>query len=186
MTASPTDRQPDAQATLAEPQSLELPAEAAQAMSGVNGHYKAGRWTEALLAYEAALRIVPQLEVASLQRARCLVLLGEHMASREAFAQLLKAFPANYSGWLEVGHLCRQQGVSAQALSSYRQATALQPSRFEARVSLARLLEDAGQMEAGAAEYHRALAAAGAEKNRQVHWRMAKFRLERGDAPRAL
>ena len=186
MTASPTDRQPDAQATLAEPQSLELPAEAAQAMTGANGHYKAGRWTEALLAYEAALRIVPQLEVASLQRARCLVLLGEHMASREAFAQLLKVFPANYSGWLEVVHLCRQQGVSAQALSSYRQAIALQPSRFEARVSLARLLEDAGQMEAGAAEYHRALAAAGAEKNRQVHWRMAKFRLERGDAPRAL
>ena len=37
-----------------------------------------------------------------------------------------------------------------------------------ARLSMARVLEDQGHMEAAAAEYHRALSAAGAEKNHQV------------------
>ena len=60
------------------------------------------------------------------------------------------------------------------------------PERFEARLGLARLLEDLGEFEAGAAAYHQALIAAGKDKNRLVHWRMSKYRLERGDASRAL
>ncbi|PUE07682.1 tetratricopeptide repeat protein [Limnohabitans sp. T6-20] len=184
MTSSSSDLQTDSQSNLAAP--LEVPAAAADAFNQAHTDFKAGRWAEALAAYEAALRIAPQLEVAALQRARCLVRLGDFAVAREGFSQLLKAFPGNYSGWLEAGHLCRQQGVHQQALASYSRAIALVPARFEARLSLARLLEDMGQMEAGAAEYHRALAAAGADKNRLVHWRMAKYRLERGDAARAL
>lgn len=165
---------------------LEVSAAAAEAFNQANADFKAGRWAEALTAYEAVLRIAPQMEVAALQRVRSLVRLGDLQVAREGFSQLLQAFPANYSGWLEAGHLCRQQGVHQQALASYSRAIALVPARYEARLSLARLLEDMGQMEAGAAEYHRALTAAGADKKRLVHWRMAKYRLERGDAARAL
>ncbi len=163
-----------------------VPVVAADAFNQANAHFKAGRWAEALTAYEVALQQAPQMEAAALQCARCLVRLGDWHAAREAFSKLLKAFPANYSGWLEAGHLCRQQGVPQQALACYSKAIALVPTRYEARMSLARVLEDQGQVDAGAAEYHRALTAAGAEKNRLVHWRMGKFRLERGDAARAL
>jgi predicted O-linked N-acetylglucosamine transferase (SPINDLY family) len=159
---------------------------AADAFNQANAYFKAGQWAQARAAYEWALQQDPQMEAAALQWARCLVRLGDLQAARDAFSQLLKAFPANYSGWLEAGHLCRQQGVPQQAVACYNQAIALVPTRYEARLSLARLLEDQGQMDAGAAQYHHALTAAGADKNRLVHWRMGKFRLERGDAARAL
>jgi len=151
-----------------------------------NAHFRAGSWAEAKACYEQALAADPQLEAAALQWARSVVRLGDGVAARQAFTQLLKAFPGNYSGWLEAGHLCRQQGVPQQALMSYQRAVQAAPTRFEARLALARVLEDQGQMELGAAHYHQALAAAGAAKNRMVHWHMAKYRLERGDAPRAL
>ena len=159
---------------------------AADAFNQANAYFKAGQWAQARAAYEWALQQDPQMEAAALQWARCLVRLGDLQAARDAFSQLLRAFPANYSGWLEAGHLCRQQGVPQQAVACYNQAIALVPTRYEARLSLARLLEDQGQMDAGAAQYHHALTAAGADKNRLVHWRMGKFRLERGDAARAL
>jgi predicted O-linked N-acetylglucosamine transferase (SPINDLY family) len=126
------------------------------------------------------------MELAALQLARTWVNMGDGMSARQVFAHLLKAFPNNYSGWLEVGHLCRQQGVPKQAVISYQRAVQVAPERFEAHLGLARVLEDLDELETAAASYHHALSAAGAEKNRLVHWRMAKYRLERGDAPRAL
>lgn len=159
---------------------------AASAYNEGNAHFRAGRWAQAAACYEHALTDNPQLELAALQLARCCVNVGDGVAARQTFTQLLKAFPNNYSAWLEAGHLCRQQGVPQQAVASYQKAVQVAPERFEARLGLARVLEDLGEFEAAAAAYHHALNAAGAEKNRLVHWRMAKYRLERGDAPRAL
>ena len=163
----------------------ELPVAAASYNEG-NAHFRAGRWSQALVCYEQCLKDNPQMEPAVLQLARCWVNLGDGVAARQTFTQLLKAFPGNYSAWLEAGHLCRQQGVPQQAVASYQKAVQLAPERFEARLGLARVLEDLGEFEGAAAAYHHALNAAGAEKNRTVHWRMAKYRLERGDAARAL
>ena len=151
-----------------------------------NAHFREGRWSQALQCYEQFLKDDPQMEPAALQLARCWVNLGDGMAARQAFSQLLKAFPNNYSAWLETGHLCRQQGVPQQAVASYQKAVQVTPERFEAPLGLARVLEDLGEFEAAAASYHHALSAAGAEKNRTVHWHMAKYRLQRGDAARAL
>jgi predicted O-linked N-acetylglucosamine transferase (SPINDLY family) len=151
-----------------------------------NAHFREGRWSQALQCYEQCLKDDPQMEPAALQLARCWVNLGDGMAARQAFSQLLKAFPNNYSAWLETGHLCRQQGVPQQAVASYQKAVQVTPERFEAPLGLARVLEDLGEFEAAAASYHHALSAAGAEKNRTVHWHMAKYRLQRGDAARAL
>ncbi|PIT71277.1 tetratricopeptide repeat protein [Limnohabitans sp. B9-3] len=163
----------------------ELPLAAATYNEG-NAHFREGRWSQALQCYEQCLKDNPQMEPAALQLARCWVNLGDGAAARQTFTQLLKAFPNNYSAWLEAGHLCRQQGVPQQAVASYRKAVQVAPERFEARLGLARVLEDLGEFEGAAAAYHHALNAAGAEKNRTVHWRMAKYRLERGDAARAL
>lgn len=158
----------------------------ADAINQGNAHFKSGQWAQARAAYETALKEDPQMEPAALQWVRCLVMQGDHQAARDGFAMLLKTFPTNYSGWLEAGHLCRLMGVHQQALASYSRAITLVPTRFEARLSMARLLEDLGHMEAAATEYQRALSTAGVDKNHLVHWRMAKYRLERGDASRAL
>lgn len=170
----------------AEQVTIELSAAVAQAFQQAHEFFKAGRWAQAQVSYEQVLKEVPQLESAALQWVRCLVLQGRQMEAREGFAQLLKNFPNNYSAWLEAGHLCRQQAQPQQAQACYAKAIGLVPDRFEARLSMARLLEDQGQFDAGAVEYHRALQAGGAAKARTLHWRMAKFRLERGDVPRAL
>jgi predicted O-linked N-acetylglucosamine transferase (SPINDLY family) len=165
---------------------IELSAAVAQAFQQAHEFFKTGQWAQAQASYEQVLKEVPQLEAAALQWVRCLVLQGQQMEAREGFSQVLRNFPNNYSAWLEAGHLCRQQAQHAQANACYDRAISLVPDRFEARLSMARLLEDQGQFDAGAVEYHRALQAGGADKARTLHWRMAKFRLERGDVPRAL
>ena len=170
----------------AEPATIELTAELAQAFQEAHEHFKAHQWAQAQALYERVLKEVPQMEPAALQWVRCLVLQGHPMQAREGFSQVLRNFPNNYSAWLEAGHLCRQQAQHQQAQVCYAKAIGLVPGRFEARLSMARLLEDQGQFDAGAVEYHRALQAGGADKARTMHWRMAKFRLERGDVPRAL
>lgn len=165
---------------------IELSAGGAKSFQAAHDFFKAGQWSEAQALYAQVLEEVPQLEPAALQWVRCLVLQGLQSEAREGFAQMLKNFPNNYSAWLEAGHLCRQQAQHQQAQVCYAQAIGLVPDRFEARLSMARLLEDLGQFDAGAVAYHRALQSGGAAKARTLHWRMAKFRLERGDVPRAL
>ena len=151
-----------------------------------NAHFREARWAQAQACYTQALTLDAQLEVAALQLARCMARQGDGMAARERFRHLLQAFPRNYSGWLEAGHLCRQQGATDQAQACFNYALQIAPERFEARLALTRLLEDGAQMEAAAGQYLQALAAAEANNRHFVHWRMAKYRLERGDAARAL
>jgi len=102
----------------------------------------------------------PQLAAAHLGRARCLVKLGELMAAREVFANVLRLEPGNYSGWLESGHLCRQMGVMDQADAAYRRAIAAAPARYEAWLGLMRTLEMQGQFEEGEAALQQATQAA--------------------------
>jgi predicted O-linked N-acetylglucosamine transferase (SPINDLY family) len=132
------------------------------------------------------LQAEPQHEWGALQWARCAVQLGQGRAARDRFAALLKAHPNNFSGWLEVGHLCRQQSAFDQALASYQRAMAVAPTRYEAPMGAARLLEELGRREEGAAHYHRASTLVQSDKRHFMHQRMAKFRQERGDVPAAL
>jgi protein O-GlcNAc transferase len=177
---------PESNDNPAGPVTIALSAAVAQAFDEANQFFKARRWAQAQTSYETVLKEMPQLEPAALQWVRCLVLQGRQMEAREGFSKVLQNFPNNYSAWLEAGHLCRQQAQQPQAQVCYAHAIGLAPDRFEARLSLARLLEDMSQFDAGAVEYHRALQAGGADKARTLHWRMAKFRLERGDVARAL
>ena len=164
----------------------QLPSALAKTLQEAHEFFKARQWESAQARYESVLKAAPHLEQAALQWVRCLVLRGQHMEAREGFSQLLRNFPNLYAGWLEAGHLCRQQAQHAQARICYAKAIELMPDRVEARLSMARLMEDQGEFDAGAVEYHRALLAGGAAQARLVHWRMAKCRIERGDAARAL
>jgi predicted O-linked N-acetylglucosamine transferase (SPINDLY family) len=169
-----------------------------------------GRWAQAHAAFGQALAMAPDFLAANMQSARCLVKLGDFDAARSHFEQVLRSDPLNFSAWLECGHVCRQQGQIEKMLACYQQAAVCEPQRWEALLALARSLEETGQFDLAATSYHRAVAVAGAlalaEKQAAktslsnkpaehmaptvsvmlVHWRMAKYRLERADAARAL
>ncbi len=170
-----------------------------------NALYDLGRLPEARRAFEAALKMDAAFLPARLQLARCAARLDELAQARSHFEAVVEQDGANFSAWLELGHVLRRQGEFDPMLIAYRQAMAVAPQRWEAMLSMARGLEEAGQFEMAATAYHRAVLAAGAAAQRTpgtndpqrdsphpmqlpriIHWRMARFRLERGDAARAL
>ena len=170
-------------------EALKFPdAQAAAHFNIGNVLFDQSQWRQALDAFAQALKVHGDFGAALLQTARCYVRLGQLAQAREAFAAVLRLEPQNFSAWLEAGNLCRQMGLNEQALVSYGRAAASAPDRWEGLLTLARTLEDMGRPDEGAANYHMALVAAGKQPGgvRQVHRMMARYRLERGDAARAL
>ena len=153
-----------------------------------------GRWADSQARLEACLTL-PELpatlaEAAHLQAARCAVKRGEASAARAHFSAVLRLNPQQFSAWLEAGHVCRTQGLMDQMTGAYQRAVAVAPQRWEGHLALARGLELQARWDEAAASYHRAVACAmatgGGSLCRSVHQRMARWRLERGDAARAL
>lgn len=173
-------------------QAAELPGAPAEAFfNWGNVLFDLGRWDESKAVMGRALALQPHLVGAAMQWARCEVQLGNWETARAQFAQVLRLDPDNFSAWLECGHVCRQQGQTEQMLSCYQRAAACAPDRWEGLLALTRSLEESGQWDLAAGSYYRAVTVAGAQQIahaavRLVHWRMAKYRLERGDAARAL
>ena len=164
----------------------ELHPEAAAAWQQGVTDMQAGRWTEADKAFAQVLALQPQAHVAWLQRARCAVAQGQQAQAGECLARFVQLQPQDFSGWLEYGNWLRRQSRPLDAARAYDRAASCQPQRFEAHLSLARVLEELNQWAGAAVAYHRAVLVCGANQLRSVHWRMANFRLERGDVPRAL
>jgi predicted O-linked N-acetylglucosamine transferase (SPINDLY family) len=164
----------------------ELHPEAAAAWQQGLADMQAGRWTEADKAFAQVLALQPQAHVAWLQRARCAVAQGQQAQAGECLARFVQLQPQDFSGWLEYGNWLRRQSRPLDAARAYDRAASCQPQRFEAHLSLARVLEELNQWAGAAVAYHRAVLVCGANQLRSVHWRMANFRLERGDVPRAL
>ncbi len=170
-----------------------------------NALHDLGRFDEAKGAFEAALKLDADFVPARLQLARCAARLDELVQARKQFEAVVEQEQTHFSAWLELGHVLRRQGEFDPMLKAYQQAMQVAPDRWEAMLSMARGLEEAGQFEMAALAYHRGVLAAGAAAQRApgatqspregprplqlprlIHWRMARFRLERGDAARAL
>lgn len=156
--------------------------------------FKAGQWQEALGGCAQLLATAdassPQLELVYLLQARCLVRLGQWMPAREAFAQTLRRNPANYSAWLEAGHLCRQMGELHQAALSYQRAIDVAPQRYEALLGMARVMALQGE-EATALRAYQDAAQAAAQSSEpaqlgQVHHLMGQYWMEQGALPKAV
>lgn len=153
-----------------------------------NALFDSGNLVDAEEAIADCLKRDPDMEPALMLYARCAVRAGQHMVARERFANVLRQNPKHFSAWLEAGNLCRQMGVAQQALMSYRQAVMVSPDRWEGHLSLARALEDAALWDEAALHYHLSLMGASGKPGgvRDVHRMMSRYRLERGDAARAL
>ena len=153
-----------------------------------NAAWRSQDWQEALAQYEAALALAPEFELALLGRARALVKLCQWRPAREAFASLLRAHPAQFSGWLEAGHLCRQMGELQQAAGAYQRAIDAAPARYEAPLAMARVLHQLDQKPLAAQAFEHALALSDATGLRDevamradVAHRMGQYLLELGD-----
>lgn len=94
--------------------------------------------------------------------------------------------PQSFSDWLSFGHWLRIQAQPDRALWAYDQALGLEPMRYEPHLAAARVLEETRAWSKAAVAYQRAVLTCGKSKLWQVHWRMASFRMARGDFPRAL
>jgi protein O-GlcNAc transferase len=153
---------------------------------------RAGHFDKAEAQLAQALAKEPDSEKVLLMAARCAVAQERADVARERFHALMKRHPESFSAWLECGNLSRSLGRAQEALRCYRQAVKVGPSRWEGWLTLSRELETMAQFDEAAACYHRALLLAAQHQKstpqmvRQVHTMMAKYRLDRGDAARAL
>lgn len=172
--------------------SVQISAQAAQAFNQANALFKQGKSDEALRWALAAVELAPELAQAWFLKGRCHVVLMEYPQAQAAFAQALRLDGANYSLWLEAGHLCRQMGDLPQATVAYQKAIDLNPHRHEALLGMARVMVLLGHFEAADLAWRDALAAAGqAEKEpeklkRQVALNMARYWMELGHLQQAL
>ena len=164
----------------------DLDPQAATAWQQGMARMQQGQWLQADAAFTQVLALQPQVHGAWLQRARCAVAQDLQAQAGECLEQFLQLQPQDFSGWLEYGNWLRRRSRAAEAARAYDRACSCQPQRFEAHLSLARVLEELNQWAGAAVAYHRAVQVSGADKLLSVHWRMANFRLERGDVPRAL
>lgn len=171
------------------PSAANLPIIGSAEFNAGNRAWREQRVEEALAHYEKSCQLNPGLVQAHLGRARCLVKLGQWLPAREAFASVLRLDASNYSAWLEAGHLCRQMGELQQAAAAYQRGIDVSPLRFEAFLGIARVFELMGRAEDGAAAYEhaqRAVLGEGIPENstlmqlRDLHHRMARYRMERG------
>ncbi len=151
-----------------------------------------GELTVAEEALAQAVQQAPDVPEAALLWAQCAARRNDVRLARERFAGLLRQHPTYFRGWLEAGHLSRQLGRQHELMYFYRTATQVAPTHWEGWLVLAGALEAAGQWDEAAACYHRALPLATKAPDGEavpvsrVHALMAKSRLERGDAARAL
>ncbi len=163
-----------------------------------------GRWEESAAAMKRALELQPQMTSALMQLARCKVRLERLAEADTHFSELVQIDPNHFSAWLEYGNLLRQLGETEKMLGAYQRAASCTPQRWEGLLALARSLEEVSHFDLAAINYQRAVSLAGAAESstspttnpqkklpqqgqlRIVHWRMAKYRLERGDVARAM
>ena len=147
---------------------------------------------EAEAALAQAVQQTPDSAEAAFLWAQCAVRRNDIHAARARFSALLSQHPGHFRGWLEAGHLSRQLGRQKEVMHFYRMATQAAPMHWEGWQTLACALEAQGQWDEAAVCYHRALPLATkapqgeAVTVSRVHALMAKNRLERGDAARAL
>lgn len=128
----------------------------------------------------------PSLLSTDLQLAREAVEQQRWEQARQHFAQVLKLDPKNYEAWLESGDVCQQRGGPEQQMICYRQAISVDPTRWKAHASLAKVWWRVGQRDAAALCYWRALHCPDSGDGAEVHAHAGHSLLEAGEAGQAV
>ena len=171
--------------------------------NGGNIAFDLGLFEQAKEDFLIVLEHNPSFTPSILQLARIYARVGDNQKAKNYFQTLLNLEPTNFSGWLEFGHIFRSEMDFNQAIITYKQAVSIAPNRWEGWLALGRAFEDDKQYDEGAVCYHKAILFAKFVSNdsskddshleptkptslKNIHWNMARYRLERGDNGRAL
>ncbi|CAM3035094.1 tetratricopeptide repeat protein [Saccharomonospora xinjiangensis] len=106
---------------------------------------EAGRWEEALRAFDTALRLRPSYPHALLYRAVTLRQLGRTDEAVSVLDDLLRLDPRNAQAAFDKGAALSAAGRADEAADAYRTAIGIEPGYGSARVNLAILLLDRGE-----------------------------------------
>jgi predicted O-linked N-acetylglucosamine transferase (SPINDLY family) len=118
---------------------------------------QAGQLEEALINYDAAIRLLPELARAHFCRGNVLLEMGEPAAALDAYASTVAYKPDSAAAHYNMGNACLHLGRQEAAVIAYRKAIALKPDFADAEVALANALEARGELEAAASSYRHAL-----------------------------
>jgi predicted O-linked N-acetylglucosamine transferase (SPINDLY family)/plasmid stabilization system protein ParE len=172
----------------------DIPADAAIAFNKANAAWRQGQIADALSHSKFAVQIAPAFVEAHILKARALRRLGENTQASDAYKAALAVDAANFAALLEHGNVLRDLGATDRASDSYAKAMEAHSTDPRPALALARHLE--GQEGPQAAEqaqiaFQRAMDRA--QESPDAGYAMAelardmgRFRLERGDLPRAL
>ncbi|SDN80224.1 glycosyltransferase family 41 protein [Polaromonas sp. JS666] len=116
-----------------------------------------GRPEEALLCYDTAVKLMPELARAHFNRGTILLDRGDAQQALEAFTQAVRYKPESAGAHFNLGAAYTRLDQHEAAVSAYREALALKPGFAEAEMALGAAFEELGQDEAAVASYRRAL-----------------------------
>ena len=116
-----------------------------------------GRVQEAILQYEQALRLNPDLAGAHLNLADALEQAGQTQVAIDHYEQALQIKPDYPEAHLNLGVALMGRGRLQEAIGHYQQALRLKPDYAEAHVDLGNALLQAGQVPEAIEQYEQAL-----------------------------
>lgn len=139
----------------------------------------AERLTEALPAFDAALKLAPGDLYAMLGRADALTALGRLEEADGAARAVAQSFPEEASALVALAGAAHAGGRLTEAVDALRRALVLAPDDLAAIINLGTVLRDLGDDAGAEAQYRRALALA--PDMPVIHWQRAQARLLAGD-----
>ena len=168
--------------------------QAADAFNKANAAWRAGNVLEALQHAQQAAGQAPELVEAHILKARAFRRLGDDGKARAAYADALSVDPDNFDALLECGNVLRVLEDPNAASESYTKAMQVRTDDPRPALALARLWEEQpGQdaAERAATAFQRALDRANSGSDPALATAglcrdLARFRMDRGDLPRAL
>lgn len=148
-----------------------------------NALFKKSKWEESQKRYQQAFDLSQKKQpIALLGVARCFVKQAKWSQAQETFLRFLEMEPENFSGWLEIGHVYRHQGLQDKMLKAYLKSVQISPERWEGHLALVRGFEDAALPVDAARAYEMASRYIRNQQHIvQLHERIGAYRTERGD-----
>jgi protein O-GlcNAc transferase len=116
-----------------------------------------GQAQEALLRYDQAIALAPDLARAHFNRGSILLDRGDAQDALGAFTKAVQYKPDSAGAHFNIGAAHARLAQHEAAARAYRRALAFKPEFVEAEVALGAALEELGQDEAAVESYHRAL-----------------------------
>ncbi|MFN8393539.1 MAG: tetratricopeptide repeat protein [Bacteroidia bacterium] len=131
--------------------------------------YAKGNVDQGLRFADKALKVNPINLDAMINRATCLLALGQDQEARAAYEEIVKAHPNNETGHYNLANLYYKDGSIDLAEQGFRKAISLKPDFHQALFNLANILVEQQKGEQATSFFERALAAnpthAGAHHN---------------------